>query len=105
MLAGNRTADRDTESKDLFAGSLSPFQVALLPRIERQNRMHVPVARVENVADRYVVLPADLPNCLQGFRDLRAGNDAVLYVIRGADTADRSEGILTTLPKQVALFR
>src|SRR4051812_24803779 len=66
--------------------------------------MHIAVTRMEHVADRYVVLAANVSDGLQCLRDFCPRNNTVLYVVSRADAPDRSEGVLSPFPEQIPLF-
>src|SRR5207244_12321155 len=72
--------------------------------VEKQQRMKVPGAGVENVADEQAVLLAHSADEFQHLRQPRARDHAVLYVVIRANAAERAEGVLPAAPEQLALF-
>src|SRR5215472_7056715 len=73
-------------------------------RVEQNDRMHVAVARVENVRDRQSAIACHTADVTQCFGDACSRNNAVLDVVGRADAPDRAEGVLPAFPEQVALL-
>src|SRR5579884_2593680 len=105
MLACDGAAGRNTKSKDLVSRELSPFQIARLARVERDDGMHVAITGMEDVTDLEAVLLSDLLDCAQGRCDLGSGDDPVLHIVSRADASDRSKRVLPPFPEKFPLCR
>src|SRR5208283_2946064 len=105
MLPGDGTALCDAKSQNLVARRFGALQFLRLAVIEQDDGVHVAIARVENVADGEAVLLGDPVNLAQRRRNLSARHHAILYVVYGTHPANRTEGVLATLPYQFALGR
>src|SRR5436189_5946758 len=105
MLAGDAAAASDTLFQDLSAGGQDALDLGRVAFVEQQNRMNVPVARMEDIHDLNVVFLADFHDAAEDVRQLRARDHAVLRAITWAQPADRPECLLAAFPQLLPLGR
>src|SRR5689334_15909189 len=98
VFTGDRTSHLNTVLQNLLARGLGFVDIAGFMQIEQYDRMHVAVTRVKDVTDAQSVFLAHLADMAQRWRNLRAGHDAVLYIVRSAHASDGPECILAALP-------
>ena len=72
VLAGKRAANRNAKLENFFTRLLCPLQFSGFTRIERQDGVHVTVARIEHVTDRDTIPLPDFFDRPQGARLRRA---------------------------------
>ena len=94
----------DTVGQDVLACFLRLMQITRFTRIKEDNRVHVAVAGVEDIADGQTVLLANLADIAESRRDLGTGHDTILHVVKRADPADGAKRVLAALPQKIALF-
>src|ERR1051325_10675825 len=106
MLARDRPPDRDAMRHDLAPGLMRLVYLLWIANVEKNARVQVAVAGVEDVADAQSVFLGNAIDEPQHRRNLRARDNAILCVIRRRESAERREGILAALPqKQAFLLR
>src|SRR5712692_6771058 len=100
VLAGDRAARLDARVEDRLGQLLGALGLALVALVVEDERMEVPVAGVEDVADPQPELFLQLGDPAQHCRQLRPRDDAVLHVVVRADAAHGRERRLAPLPEQ-----
>ena len=103
VFAGQRAADRDAVPHDFAARRDHALKLRAIALVEKDERVKIAVAGVENIADLQVVLAADFLDAAQGFRQARARDHAVLHVIHRREPPESAESILPAFPQQIAL--
>ena len=104
VLAGYGAAALQAFIQNLVAGEEDPPDLSRVPFVEQENGMNVAVAGVKDVDDPQFVAGGDFRDFAEDVRELRAGDDAVLRAVTGAEPADGSERLLAALPELEPLF-
>ena len=87
-----------------LAGGARFFHISGLARVEQDDRVHVAVAGVEDVADGEAGALRHPADKAQRGGDLGARHDAILHIIRGADSSHGAKRVFAAFPEKVALL-
>ena len=98
VFAGDAAPGIDADAQDFSTAVLHPVEHAGLVAVVHDQRVHVAVARVENIGDFKAVAVADGVNLLQHVGQLSHRDRAVHAQIVRRNLADGAEGTLAALP-------
>src|SRR5260370_32624084 len=99
MFSRKRAAHVDTQLHDLRAGGPGPAELIGIAVIEKNQRMQIPVACMEDISNHPAAILANLLDAQERRGELAAGNDALEPIIRRRNTADRPKGFFAAFPQ------
>ena len=103
VLAADHAAGAHAELQNLGARREHAAQLVCVAAVERDVRVQIAVAGVEDVRERDAVAVADRADRLDHLGKLRARNDGVVDVEIRREAAHRAEGALARAPEALAL--
>src|SRR5690606_31809072 len=100
VLSGDGSPFGHADFENFVARKLGFFEITGYVRAEKNDRVQIAISRVEDIADGKAMLAGDFLNEAEDLGQAGSGHHAILHVIRGTHTADRTEGILAAFPKE-----
>src|SRR5579864_6909942 len=99
VLAGHRAANADAQLQDLGAEVIGSLPLPGLVGIEKDERMQIPVARVEDVQALQAILALHLRDGPQHLAEFAARDGAVHAVIVRREAPRRGKSVLSSRPE------
>ncbi len=104
VLSGNAPAEFNALRENFITSEHHAADLVLVAFVEEQNRMDIPVARMEHIDNTDTMSVSAFGDGGEDLREFRPRYHAVLGAITGAETTDRPERLLAAFPKQLAFF-